>query len=175
MAAKTKKVTVNKRGRPTKYTEALAREICQCMADGASLREVCRAERMPAESTVRGWAIDDVEGFSAQYARGVELRAMRWAEEALEIADNGTNDWINRQSEDGEVHVICDHEHIQRSRLRVDTRKWLLSKVLPKVYGDKLQHTGDGGGPIRVRPDLSKLTDEELDAIERILGRTANA
>ncbi len=175
MAAKTRKVTAKKRGRPTKYTKALAREICQCMADGASLREVCRAERMPAESTVRGWAIDDVEGFSAQYARGVELRAMRWAEEALEIADDGTNDWIKRRSEDGEVQVIFDHEHIQRSRLRVDTRKWLLSKVLPKVYGDKLQHTGEGGGPIRVRPDLSKLTDEELDAIERILGRTANA
>ena len=175
MAAKTKMAATKKRGRPTKHTEALAREICQCMADGASLRGICRAERMPAESTVRGWAIDDVEGFSAQYARGVELRAMRWAEEALEIADDGSNDWIKRQSEGGEIHVICDHEHIQRSRLRVDTRKWLLSKVLPKVYGDKLQHTGDGGGPIRVRPDLSKLTDEELDAIERILGRTANA
>ncbi len=62
-------------------------------------------------------------------------------------------------------------EHVQRSRLRVDTRKWILSKLAPKRYGDKLQHTGDGGGPIRVRPDLSKLTDEELDALERILGR----
>ncbi len=169
------KKPIKKRGRPTKHTEALAREICQCMADGVSLREVCRAERMPAESTVRGWAIDNVEGFSAQYARGVELRAMRWAEEALEIADDGTNDWVKRHTEDDGTKVVCDHEHIQRSRLRVDTRKWLLSKVLPKVYGDKLQHTGDGGGPIRVRPDLSKLTDEELDAIERILGRTANA
>ncbi len=71
--------------------------------------------------------------------------AMRWADEALEIADDGSNDWMKRQGEDGEVHVIYDHEHIQRSRLRVDTRKWLLSKVLPKVYGDKPQHTGDGG------------------------------
>ena len=76
---------------------------------------------------------------------------------------------------DDEGKKIVDHDHISRSRLRVDSRKWVASKLLPKVYGDKLQHTGDGGGPIRVRPDLSKLTDEELDALERILGRVAGA
>ncbi len=54
-------------------------------------------------------------------------------------------------------------------------RKWVAGKLAPKRYGDKLQHTGDGGGPIQVRPDLSKLTDEELDALEHILGRAANA
>ena len=53
--------------------------------------------------------------------------------------------------------------------------KWAAGKLAPKRYGDKLQHTGDGGGPIQVRPDLSKLTDEELDALERILGRAAHA
>ncbi len=71
--------------------------------------------------------------------------------------------------------AVVDHEHIQRSRLRVDARKWIAAKLLPKRYGDKLQHTGDGGGPIRVRPDLSKLTDEELNALERILGRATDA
>ncbi len=145
------------------------------MAAGESLRRICRDDHMPSDTAVRGWALDDVDGFSSQYTRAVELRAMLWAEETLDIADDGTNDWIKRRKDDGESQVVCDHEHIQRSRLRVDTRKWFLSKVLPKIYGDKLQHTGDGGGPIRVRPDLSKLTDEELNAIERILGRTADA
>ena len=91
--------------------------------------------------------------------------------QALEIADEASEDWIT--AKDGAR--VLDHEHVQRSRLRVDTRKWAAGKLAPKRYGDKLQHTGDGGGPIRVRPDLSKLTDEELDALERILGRATDA
>ncbi len=62
-----------------------------------------------------------------------------------------------------------------RTSSSVDTRKWAAGKMAPKRYGDKIQHTGDGGGPIRVRPDLSKLTDEELNALERILGRVTDA
>ncbi len=68
-----------------------------------------------------------------------------------------------------------DHAHVQRSRLRVGTRKWAAGTLAPKRYGDKLQHTGEGGGPIRVRPGLSKSTDQELDVLERILGRATDA
>ncbi len=91
-------------------------------------------------------------------------------DEALEIADDVSGDWAT----DKDGKKVLDHEHIQRSRLRVDTRKWAAGKLAPKRYGDKVQHTGDGGGPIRVRPDLSKLTGEELDALERILGRVTD-
>ncbi len=97
-------------------------------------------------------------------------------DEALGIADDGTNDWMERLDKDGQAAGWqLNGEHVQRSRLRVDTRKWAAGKLAPKKYGDKLQHTGDGGGPIRVRPDLSKLTDEDLNALERILGRTTDA
>ena len=115
--------------------------------------------------------MDDLEGFSAQYARARDLRADTLFDEALEIADETSDDWIRAEDE----KKVLDHEHVQRSRLRVDTRKWAAGKLAPKRYGDKLQHTGDGGGPIRVRPDLSKLTHEELDALERIIGRATNA
>ncbi len=119
-----------------------------------------------------GWLFDGKHAdFSEQYARARDLQADKLFDEALEIADETSDDWI--RTEDGKK--ILDHEHVQRSRLRVDTRKWAAGKLAPKRYGDKLQHTGDGGGPIRVRPDLSKLTDEELDALERILGRATNA
>ncbi len=91
-------------------------------------------------------------------------------DEALEIADDASGDW----TKDAKGNKVLDHEHVQRSRLRVDTRKWAAGKMAPKRYGDKLQHTGDGGGPIRVRPDLSKLTDKELNALERILGRATD-
>ncbi len=92
-------------------------------------------------------------------------------DEALEIADDASGDW----AVDKDGKKTLDHENIQRSRLRVDTRKWAAGKLAPKRYGDKLQHTGEGGGPIRVRPDLSKLTDEELNVLERILGRATDA
>ncbi len=109
--------------------------------------------------------------FRAQYAHAREMQADTLFDEALDIADDGTNDWMERLDKDG--NEIFDHEHVQRSRLRVDTRKWAAGKLAPKKYGDKFQHVGEGGGPIRVRPDLSKRNDEELDVLERILGRTA--
>jgi len=64
--------------------------------------------------------------------------AEHFAEEILEIADDGSNDWIERELESGHVVKVADHKHIARSRLRVDTRKWLMSKLLPKKYGDRL-------------------------------------
>lgn len=73
----------------------------------------------------------------------------RFAEEILEISDDGTNDWMKRKVGD-EVIDVVDHEHIQRSKLRVDSRKWLMSKIAPKRYGEKVAVTGADGGPIQV-------------------------
>jgi len=98
---------------------------------------------MPHDSTVRNWVLDDREGFSAQYARAREIGYMTMADELLEIADDGKNDWMKRNGEGSQLNG----EHVQRSRLRVDTRKWLLSKALPKVFGDKITHEG-GEKPI---------------------------
>ncbi len=161
-----------KPGRPTRYTEAIAVKICRRLAEGESLRKICKDTAMPAISTVMGWLFDGKHAdFSEQYARARDLQADKLFDEALEIADESSDDWI--RTEDGKK--ILDHEHVQRSRLRVDTRKWAAGKLAPKRYGEKLQHTGDGGGPIRVRPDLSKLTDEDLNVLERILGRATDA
>ena len=137
-------------GRPTAYTAELAAEICQKLAEGQTLREVCRADEMPSESTVRTWALDDREGFSAQYTRARELGYLAMADELLEVADDGKNDWMERQDENGGAGWEANGEHLQRSRLRVDTRKWLLSKALPKVYGDKITQElqGPNGGPV---------------------------
>ena len=112
---------------------------------------------MPGESTVRGWALDDREGFSAQYTRAREIGYHAMADEVLEIADDGRNDWTERQNGESEVTRAVDHEHLGRSRLRFDARRWLLSKALPKIYGDKLQHSGDEDSPITVV--VRKFTD----------------
>jgi hypothetical protein len=115
----------------------LADQICDQLAGGMTLRELCRAKAMPDERTVRRWALDDKEGFAEKYSRAREIGYQSMADEMLEIADDGSNDWMLRKESGKELHVL-NGEHIQRSRPRLDTRKWLLSKALPKIYGDRL-------------------------------------
>jgi hypothetical protein len=133
-------------GRPTKHSAGLASHICALLAEGKSLREICRDENMPAESTVRLWVVDDRDGFSAQYARAREAQADYWAEQIVEIADDGSNDTYT----DKDGNERTDQEVIARSRLRVDTRKWLMARMAPKRYGDKITQevTGADGAPL---------------------------
>ena len=119
-------------GRPSKYTQAIANEICERLAAGESLLKICRDDHLPAESTIRLWVDDDRKGFSAKYTRARRFQALHWAEEILTIGDEATR------------------EEYQGARLRVDTRKWLLSKVLPKVYGDRVTLSGDGEAPLTI-------------------------
>lgn len=124
-------------GQTHSYTQEVADKICENLCEGMSLREVCRLDGMPPESTVRLWALDDREGFAAQYARAREIGYHAMADEIMEISDDGTNDWMERNGEDNEGWRE-NGEALGRSRLRVDTRKWMLGKVLPKIYGEKL-------------------------------------
>lgn len=149
------------RGRPTDYTEELAAHICTELAAGRSLRDVCKSDDMPAESTVRAWAVEDRNGFSAQYTKAREIGYQSMADELLEIADDGRNDWMERRGEE-DAGWQANGEHIQRSRLRVDTRKWMLSKVLPKVYGDRQEINHSGELAVKTSHDF---TDDELAAI----------
>ena len=117
--------------RPTDYNEETASIICGRMADGESVRSICRDDAMPALSTVFLWVSKHSE-FSEQYKLAMASRADAWFEDMIEIADDGRNDFM--ETEQGEKF---NSEHVQRSRLRLDTRKWMLSKMLPKKYGDK--------------------------------------
>jgi hypothetical protein len=144
-------------GCPVTHTAELAEKICERLSGGESLRSICRDEAMPDERTVRRWALDDREGFSPQYARAREAQAHALADELLEIADDGSNDWMVREGK-----TELNSEHVQRSRLRSDTRKWLLSKMLPKVYGDKMQHTGADDEPLF--PPLAQMNEQQLRA-----------
>ncbi len=135
------------RGRPSLYTEELGLAICRQIAAGKSLRAICEAEGMPDESTVRAWAIEDVGGFYPHYARAREIQAEKWADEIIEISDDSSGDIGT--DEDG--NEIVNHDVVQRSRLRVDTRKWVLSKVLPKKYGESTTIKGDKDNPLTVQ------------------------
>jgi hypothetical protein len=135
-------------GRPSEYTPETALAICDRLTNGQSLREICRADDMPDKSTVFRW-LSWNEQFRDQYARAKEAGIEALAEDLLDIADDSTNDWVDRQFGETTVRVV-DNECLQRSRLRVDTRKWLLSKLAPKKYGDKLQHSGDPDAPLGI-------------------------
>jgi hypothetical protein len=146
------------RGRPTVYTDDVATEICRRLAEGETLKRICRTEGMPAESTVRHWALEDRDGFFARYAKARDLGLDCMADDVLDIADDGSNDTY--LDDDGNPRV--NNDVVARSRLRVDTRKWYLAKLAPKRYSDRVlnEHSGPDGGPIQT-DDVSYLTDAE--------------
>lgn len=150
-----------KRGRPVRHTKAVADHICARLASGETLRAICRDEDMPPESTVRQWYVDDRNGFAAQYARARDIGLDSMADEIIGISDDGSNDYV--PTDEG---PSLDRDHVTRSKLRVDSRKWYLSKLAPKRYGDKMAHelTGADGGPIEQRTtiDASGLSETAL-------------
>lgn len=128
---------------PEKKKEAIE-QILRRMCDGESVRSILdEANRnfLPAYKTFIEW-IDADEALRKQYARAMELRADKIFDEILEIADESNSDVTI--DEEGKIRV--DGETVSRSRLRVDARKWALSKMQPKKYGDKLDidHTSAG-------------------------------
>lgn len=131
-----------KKGRPTKYTQKLADEICDQIAEGKSLRTICVDESMPDKSQIFRWLRKN-EDFRDQYARAKEEAVEAMIEDMIDIADDGTNDYMTI-TKGNHSYNVEDREVTNRSRLRVDTRKWIVSKLKPKKYGDKLDLTSGG-------------------------------
>lgn len=131
-------------GRPTIFTVKSAEEICKRLALGESLRTICKDEKMPDISTVMAWILDPEKAqFSEQYRRAREAQAENMFDEILEIADDGSNDYMTITKGDVTYNKE-DTEVTNRSKLRVNARQWYLSKIVPKKYGDKLDLTTDG-------------------------------
>lgn len=117
-------------------------KICKRIEKGEALRTVLKESDMPSSETFYKWIDNDINR-AKQYARATELRADAIFEDIIEIADSKENDII--ETPDGKE--IINHNVINRDRLRVDTRKWYLSKLNPKKYGDtsSLELTGKDG------------------------------
>jgi len=135
-------------GRPPVYDKAIAKQMCEQLSEGIPLREICRQEGYPAWRTVYLWMSKDPELSAAiAHARDVGYDAM--AEECLDIADNAANDWMERLDAEGRpIGYQVNGDHIQRSKLRIETRLKLLAKFNPKRYGDKVVHSGDEVNPV---------------------------
>jgi len=139
------------RAREDEMVDQVKEEICRRIADGESLRAICRDDRMPATSTVCLWLADD-ETFREQYARARELQADALFDEILEISDRAEKDY--RVDDEGRLTV--DSENIQRAKLMVDSRKWMAAKLRPKKYGDAstLKLTDGDGGKVLSPTDI---------------------
>lgn len=138
-------------GRPSEFSQEVADRICERIGDGESLRSICADDDMPNKATVFRWLAAN-EKFSDQYARARETQADTLFDEMLDIADDARNDWMER-SGDEDAGWQVNGENIQRSKLRLEARKWMAGKLRPKKYGEKItqEHTGDGGGPVVIQ------------------------
>ena len=127
------------------FTQEMADIICERIAKGESLRKICLDKDTPSHTTILKW-LREIEGFASQYARAREDQAEFYLDEIIAISDESSQDKI--ANEDGTERT--DSEAIQRSKLRVDTRKWAMAKLAPKKYGDKITQevTGANGDPI---------------------------
>lgn len=133
--------------RQIEYTEEIGARICEELVEGHSLRSICKRDDFPAISSVFKW-LTLFPAFAEQYARAREEQAETLADEIVAIADEA--DTVVKDLGDGLTAVTFDSVAVARNRLRVDARKWVASKLKPKVYGDKQthEHSGPNGGPI---------------------------
>lgn len=166
--------TYRKHERPSarKYDRhAITAMVCAQIAQGKSLRSILDADdKLPTVRSFLDWMGADGE-LAIQYAHARQTQYELLADEIVAIADE------NYTTDEHGVKERLSSEAIQRNRLRVDTRKWMLSKMLPKVYGDKIQteHTGKDGGPIQLAAvDLRNLSDSELDDMQRLLDKVGS-
>jgi len=132
IAKKVKKIT-QPEGRPILYNDEMAFAICGLIAKGYS---VCKTADTVGigTSTVYAW-LRVYPKFLDMYEKAKEDQADLLAEQILEICDDGRNDWMEVNDKGNEAYKV-NGEHVQRSRLRVDARKWMASKLKPRKYGE---------------------------------------
>lgn len=143
----------------TKRTPAVEQRIIEGLCDGVPLRELCRQDGMPSWRTVYDWIAADPD-LAARIAHARELGFDAIAEDILDIADDGTNDWVERKMKDGSTELAINSEHVQRSKLRIETRLKLLAKWSPNRYGDNATlNLGNKDG------EALKIQKEPLDPL----------
>lgn len=121
-------------GRPSIYTQELAKKICDAVATNPlSIGRICKKyPEFPHVDTVFTWKREKPE-FSEMYAQAKRDQIEVLVDQILDISDDTSEDYyVNNKGED-----VFDSEHVQRARLKIDTRKWYAAKLAPRIYGDK--------------------------------------
>ena len=152
------KETKKPEGRPSSYNQEIANEICRIVATHPEgQKKLCiKFPHLPSHETINEWRwIHD--GFSDQYAKAKMMQAELMAEDIIDISDNSERDY----HEDLEGNERFNPEHVQRARLRVDSRKWMASKLAPKIYGDRVQvQTNNNEETEQLKAELKALREQ---------------
>ena len=106
-------------------------EICCRLRAGQSLLEISRSPGMPHYRTLRSWITNDYMGFASRYDESKRIGILVYAEQALDEARNTAKDYYT----DEHGRRVFDRRHVWRSKLIVDTVKWQVGKMLPKLSG----------------------------------------
>ena len=135
---------------------------------------------MPCKRTVCYWLADQEKypQFFHQYVRAREIQAEIQADEMADIADDGSNDWTPKYDDEGSLTAYAlNGEHVQRSKLRIETRRWNAERLLPKRYGSKQQidHTNSDGSLSKPTIDPTKLSPGALLELEAAMLAAVNA
>lgn len=144
-------------GRPSTYTPEIGARICELLIEGNSLRKLCREnDDLPTAGTVCLWLTRHPD-FAEHYTRAREAQSEAMLEETFEIADecNPGEKTITKETEKGTFVEVVTGDMVERSKLRVDIRKWALARMAPKKYGEliKSEVSGPNGGPIEISDD----------------------
>lgn len=165
--------------------------ICSELEKGLSLYEACGMyDDGPSPDTVLKWVKEDPDGAGTRYSRAREIGYLVLADRIAEIASQ-THAYTLVPLLDAEGNQMLDPEGnprvkrvlvplnsdvVAHKRLQIDTLKWKLTKMLPKIYGDKViqEHTGAGGGPIAIAAvNLRNLKDDELEQMQQLMSKAA--
>ena len=167
LAAKGKKM-----GRPTIFSQQLADTICSRIAEGESLREICKDDDMPERVTIYRWLAADPD-FCNHYTRAREDQADTLADEIIAIADEQP-EVIAVLNKNGElIEHKLDGAFLQWQKNRMDARKWTAMKLKPKKYGDRQILAGDSEAPLEVQNDAMTILAAAVKNLE-LKRQTAN-
>jgi hypothetical protein len=162
----------------TVYNEIVAEYILGRLSAGESLKKICKTPGYPTSHTVMQWVNYPNEiqrpGFQDRYLQAREVGYHLMADELVDIADDSSKD-IKKKWVGGKEIEVIDQENIARDRLRVDTRKFILSKVLPKIYGDsiKIEHSGSVDLIARLDAARLRLIKEDERESQKVIEGTA--
>lgn len=137
-------VYINESAQRVTFDRDMALSVCDTLATGYSLTQTCQKHpAFPSARTFRLWLAgrgvseDDCDWLREEFIVAELARADAFVDDCLDIADNGTNDYMEEERKDGSTFFKINSEAIQRSKLRIDTRLWAASRLNPEKYGAK--------------------------------------
>jgi len=159
-------------GRPTIFSQQLADIICIRIAEGESLREICRDDEMPERVTIYRWLQADPD-FCNHYTRAREDQADTLADEIIAIADEQPEVIAVLDRHGALIEHKLDNAFLQWQKNRIDARKWTAMKLKPKKYGDRQILAGDSEAPLAVQNDAMDILAAVVKNLE-LKRQTAN-